>query len=136
MSGFFTTFEMSEARRDMAQTLGPMTLRILRQLDGQSETGGPDLAPSALTDSGGRPLEIPYRIRPLRTPRTKIEGEQTIVVADWEIKLPWSVTDQIKQGDVLRAEEQGADFTVHFVDDRPDATLCRVEVLRKEKARS
>ena len=85
MSGFFTTFEISEARRDMAQTLGPCTLEIIRQEDSESDTGGPDLADVALRDGGGKSLRIPYRIRPLRTPRTKVEGDQTIVVADWEL---------------------------------------------------
>ncbi len=133
MSGFFTTFELSEARRDMAETLGPCTLEIFRQEDSESETGGPDLSDVALKDPSGKVLHIPYRIRPLRQPRTRTEGEQTIVVADWEIKLPWEYTVHLKQGDMLKAS--GGEFTVYFVDDRPDATLCRVEVLRKEKAR-
>ncbi|CAB4139074.1 hypothetical protein UFOVP349_10 [uncultured Caudovirales phage] len=135
MSGFFTKFELSMLRRDMAQTLGPCTLEIFRQADSESETGGPDLADVALKDPSGKVLHIPYRIRPLRTPRTQVQGEQTVVVADWEIKLPWEFTARIAQGDVFKAEEQGSVYTVHFVDDRPDATLCRVEVLRKERAR-
>jgi hypothetical protein len=135
VSGFFTTFELSEARRDMAETLGPCTLEIFRQQDSQSETGGPDLSDVALKDPSGKVLHIPYRIRPLRTPRTQVQGEQTVVVADWEIKLPWEYTARLNQGDMLKAEEQGSSYTVHFVDDRPDALLCRVEVLRKEKAR-
>jgi hypothetical protein len=135
VSGFFTASELSEARRDMAETLGPCTLEIFRQADSESETGGPDLADIALKDPSGKVLHIPYRIRPLRTPRTQVQGEQTVVVADWEIKLPWEYTARTRQGDVFKAEEQGASYTVHFVDDRPDATLCRVEVLRKERAR-
>lgn len=135
MSGFFTTFELASVRRDMAQTLGPCTLEIYRQADSESETGGPDLADVALKDPSGKVLHIPYRIRSLRQPRTRTEGEQTVVVADFEIKLPWEYTARIAQGDVFKAEEQGASYTVHFVDDRPDATICRVEVLRKERAR-
>ncbi len=135
MSGFFTTFELSEARRDMTETLGPCTLEIFRQQDSESETGGPDLSDIALKDPSGKVLRVPYRIRPLRTPRTQVQGEQMVVVADWEIKLPWEYTAKLTQGDMLKAEEQGSTYAVHFVDDRPDATLCRVEVLRKERAR-
>ncbi len=130
---FFEEEDLAEARADMAAELGPQTLRIVLQRESESETGGPDLADVALKDAGGTPLQIHYRIRPLRQHRTKTEGEQTIVVADWEIKLPWEYTAKLKQGDQLKAQE--AEFTVHFVDDRPDATLCRVEVLRKGPAR-
>lgn len=133
MGGFFTTFELSEARRDMAQTLGPMTLRIIRQVASESETGGPDLAESALVDGGGEPLEVAYRARLLRTPRTTTKGEESVVVADWEIKLPAEYMELVKRGDRLSA---GSDqYTVHVVDKRPDALLCRLEVLKIESER-
>ena len=80
MGGFFTTFEVSESRRDMAQTLGPMTLTITYQRDSESETGGPDLAEATLTDARNNPIFVPYRARPLRNPRTSTEGEQSVVV--------------------------------------------------------
>ena len=77
--------ELAESRQDFAETLGPCTLEIFRQEDSESETGGPDLADVALKDPSGKVLHIPYRIRPLRTPRTQVQGEQTVVVADWEM---------------------------------------------------
>lgn len=130
---FFEEDDLAQARADMAAELGPQTLRIVRQQESESETGGPDLAEVALKDASGKVLAIPYRVRPLRQPRTRTEGEQSVVVADWEIKLPWEYTATLKQGDQLKVQE--AEFTIHFVDDRPDATLCRVEVLKKESSR-
>ena len=131
---FYEQDELAQARADMAGELGPQTLQIIQQRESESETGGPDLAEVALKDAGGDPLHIAYRIRPLRQPRTQVQGEQSVVVADWEIKLPWEYAARLKPGDLLDADGQGQ-FTVHFVDDRPDALLCRVEVLRKERSR-
>lgn len=130
---FFTAAELAEARGDMESELGPHTLQILRQIDSDSDTGGPDVSEQYLTDGGGHNLNVAYRCRPLRTPRTRPDGESTIVVADWEIKLPASYISQMKQGDRLIASD--AEYTVFFVDDRPDALLCRLEVLKKEPAR-
>lgn len=130
---FFESDELAETRADMTAELGPMTLTIVVQREGESPTGGPDIALQTLTGPGGQPLEIPYRSRALRTPRTKTEGEQSVVVADWEIKLPWEFTARIKSGDLLYAA--CGHYTVHLMDTRPDALLCRLEVLKKEATR-
>lgn len=130
---FLTDSDLAEARRDFEAELGPHTLTLVRIVEGQSETGGPDRTEQLFTDQGGRTLTPAYRARPLRTPRTRREGEQTIVVADWEIRLPWSFAQRVLAGDQLDAAE--GRFSVFLVDNRADALLCRLECLLKEPAR-
>lgn len=130
---YYSTRELAIARADLASQLGPDTCRVSRQLPSNSATGGPDLATQYLTDRGGSALEIYYRLRSLRQPRTKRQGEQDIVIANYEITLPASYIGQIAHGDVVEAA--GSVFYVHAATPTgSDALACRLECLRIEDA--
>lgn len=129
---FFDDAELASARADMEAEMGPQTLRVLQVTHTNSDTGGPDTSEEYLAGESSEPLDIAFRSRLLRTPRTRREAETTIVVADWEIKLPARYIGQIKRGD--RLEAAGSTWTVSLVEDRPDALTCRIEALKLEEA--
>lgn len=128
---FFDEAELASARADMEAELGPHTLRVLQVTHTESETGGPDTSEEYLVGESLEPLDIPFRARLLRTPRTRREGEAIVVVADWEVGLPASYIGQVKRGD--RLEASSGTWLVVAIDNRDDALLCRIEALKLEE---